>query len=252
MPTTSPPEVPTQPLEPKLLTPAAYNELVAVNFQINPALLDPYLPRGLELDFYGGETYVSLTCMVMRKIGILGLPISRGFVELSLRFFVRHPDDPLNRKGTCFIKNYVSSPTATWFLNSRFDRDYIKMKMKHKNSGFGSRVTIPEVQYQWKVDDHWNNLRVKARSQIKNTGPDTKVGFILDHASQYLASGKKTLEYKVTRPTWQIWDAAQANFTCDVERLFGKPFVKPLARRPASVFVTEGSDINIYRPVEIT
>ena len=88
MPTTSPPEVPTQPLEPKLLTPAAYNELVAVNFQINPALLDPYLPRGLELDFYGGETYVSLSCMVMRKIGILGLPISRGFVELSLRFFV--------------------------------------------------------------------------------------------------------------------------------------------------------------------
>ena len=122
-------------VEPKLLTTAAYNELVAVNFQINPALLDPYLPRGLELDFYGGETYVSLTCMLMRKIGILGLPISRGFVELSLRFYVRHPDDPQNRKGICFIKNYVSSPTATWFLNSRFDRDYIKMKMKHKNNG---------------------------------------------------------------------------------------------------------------------
>ena len=53
------------------------------------------------------------------------------------------------------------------------------MKMKWNNEGFKAGGT-PQVEYQWKVDDHWNKLRVRARSRIKNTGKDTKVGFVLD------------------------------------------------------------------------
>ena len=235
----------------KPLFKAAYTELVAVNFQVPPALLANQVPKGLELDFYNDETYVSLVCMVMRKIGVLGIPLTRGFVELSLRFYVRHPGDPENRKGTCFIKNFVSSPTAAWILSSRFESEYKNMKMKAKNKGFKVEGDIPEVEYQWKVEDHWNTLRIRARSQIRNTGSKTKVGFILDHSTHYQSKGNKTLEYQVIRPKWNIWDAAHANFTCDVERLFGRAFVKPLARRPASVFVSSGSDVTICRPTEI-
>ena len=235
----------------KLLCKAAYTELVADNFQIQPKYLIERVPRGMELDDFHGDTYVSLVCMVMRKIGVLGIPISRGFVEMSLRFYVRHPSDPENRKGTCFIKRYVSSPTAAWVLSSRFDTDYNKMKMKSNNSGFQSGG-IPQVDFQWIVEDQrWNKLRVKARSRMKNTGPDTKVGFILDHPTQYVSKDRKTLEYKVVRPKWTVWDAAQANFTCDVEKLFGKQFVHALGRRPASVFLTKGSDVSIYRPEQV-
>lgn len=251
MTTTSQPPGTTQPIQQKPLAKAAFTELVAVNFQVAPALLSKQVPKGLELDYYNNETYVSLVCMVMRKIGVMGIPLTRGFVELSLRFYVRHPNDPVNRKGTCFIKNYVSSATAALILSSRFDHQYHKMKMKYKNKGFKGDATVPEVEYQWKVDDHWNKLRIRARSRIKNTGSDTKVGFILDHSTHYQSKANKTLEYKVDRPKWTVWDAAQANFTCDVERLFGKSFVKTLARRPASVFVTRGSDVTIYRPTEV-
>ena len=61
----------------------------------------------------------------------------------------------------------------------------------------------------------------------------------------------QTLEYAVARPQWVVWNAAQANFTCDVRRLFGPEFEKPLSRRPASVFVTSGSEVVIYRPTEV-
>lgn len=124
------------------------------------------------------------------------------------------------------------------------------MKMKWNNEGFKAGGT-PQVEYQWKVDDHWNKLRVRARSRIKNTGKDTKVGFVLDHPTQYVSNDRKTLEYKVERPKWNVWDAAQANFTCDVQHLFGKEFVHALAKRPASVFLTNGSDVSISRPTEI-
>jgi uncharacterized protein YqjF (DUF2071 family) len=251
MTTTSKPPADSEPIQQKVLAKAAFTELVAVNFQVPPALLTRLVPKGLELDYYNNETYVSLVCMVMRKVGFMGIPLARRFIELSLRFYVRHPSDPENRKGTCFIKNYVSSPTAAWILSNRFESEYHKMKMKCKNRGFKGDSSVPEVEYQWKVDDHWNKLRILARSRIKNTGTKTKVGFILDHSTHYQSKGKKTLEYQVVRPKWTIWDAAQANFTCDVERLFGKSFVNALARRPASVFVTRGSDVTIYRPTEI-
>ncbi len=251
MTTTSQSPAKTQPIQQKVLAKAAFTELVAVNFQVPPALLTRLVPKGLELDYYNNETYVSLICMVMRKVGVMGVPLTRRFVELSLRFYVRHPSDPANRKGTCFIKNYVSSSMAAWILSSRFDTEYRNLKMKFKNKGFEGNDAVPEVEYQWKVDDHWNKLRIRARSQIKNTGPETKVGFILDHSTHYQAKFNKTLEYKVERPAWTIWDAAQANFTCDVERLFGKSFVIPMAKRPASVFVTRGSNVTIYRPTLI-
>lgn len=245
--TSTPPATSSQ-AAPKLLTKTSQRELVAANFQIPSALLSKLVPKGLELDYYNEETYVSLVCMVMSKVGVMGIPLTRRFAQLSLRFYVRHPSDPENRKGTCCIKNYVSSPTAAMILSSRFECEYDKLKMKWKNTGFKDDGDIPEVEYQWKVDDHWNKLRIRARSEIKNTGPNTKVGFILDHPTHYQAKDNQTFEYKVERPDWTVWDAAHANFTCDVERLFGKCFVSALARRPASVFVTRGSDVAFFRP----
>lgn len=227
---------------------AEYHDIVAANFQIDPAILEEYLPRHLELDDFNGDTYVTLMAMVVRKVNMLGLP--RYFCELSLRFYVRRTG-PIRRKGTCFLKNYVSSPTGAWVLSSKFGRPFQKIKITQANSGFrGSGV--PEAVYNWQVEENVNKLRVKARSPIKNDGLDTKVGFILSHTNHYESIKGKTFEYRVKRPNWVAWDAAQANFTCDVKRLFGPQFVKPLARRPASVFVTAGSEIEIFRPIEIT
>jgi uncharacterized protein YqjF (DUF2071 family) len=242
----------TNPPQKKLLLKAAFTEMVAVNFQIAPKILADRVPRGLELDFFHDETYVTLVCMVMRKVGLMGIPLTRGFVEMSLRFYVRRPNNPTHHNGTCTLKTYVSSSTGAFILGSKFDMPFPKLKMKYKNSGFQrSGDAVPEVEYRWKVEDHWNMLRIRARSRIKNTGPDTKVGFILDHTNHYQSHNGKTLEYYVRHPKWSAWDAAQANFTCDVKQLFGKEFVKPLAKRPASVFVSRGGDVRVYRPTTL-
>ena len=238
----------------KPLMKAVYSDLVAVNFQIDAKILRPLVPPGLELDFYHGETFISLIAMMIKNVKIWGLPFSLvpSCPELSLRFYVQRKDGDQVEKGACLIKDYISGSTAAWFLESQFKSEFAKMKIKSVSSGFGENI-IPEVEYQWKVDDHWNKLRVRARSKIKR-GPnplDTKVGFILDHNNYFSTFEGKTVAYRVERPKWEIWDAAQANFTCDVSQLFGKEFVKPLAKRPASVFVAGGSAVTIYKPVVV-
>lgn len=242
----------------KPLMKARFTELVALNFAIEPAVLEPRVPKGLELDYYKNETFVSLVAMMLRDVRVYGVPISlaKRVGEFNLRFYVRRKvGDGKYLKGSCFLKDYVSSRTVAWSLSKLFRADFFRRKMKWNLEGFDSKdeQASPSVDYQWEIDkDQWNQIRVIARERVARTGPETKVGFILNHSNIYSRLEGKTLEYPVVRPRWTIWNAGHANFTCDVQNLFGPEFVKPLAKRPASVFIANGSEVVVYRPNIIT
>ena len=211
-----------------------------------------------KLHFYRNETYVSLVAMMLRDVRAFGIPITiaKRAGEFNLRFYVRRKiGENQYQYGNCFIKDYVSSWPVSWTLEKLFKSEFGRIHMKWSHSGFdgGEEGRPPSADYRWQVEgDHWNRIRVRARERVTRTGPDTKVGFVLNHSYIYGKRGDQTLEYPVTRPAWSIWNAGQANFTCDVQRLFGPEFVKPLARRPASVFVANGSEVVIYRPKAVT
>jgi len=242
----------------KPLMKAKFTELVALNFSVDPSILEPRLPKGVELHFYGNETYVSLVAMMLRNVRVYNVPITIAKMvgEFNLRFYVRRKvGENQYKNGSCFIKDYVSSWAASWALEKLFKAEFgrIRMKWAHARFDGDEEGRPPSADYRWQVDgDRWNRIRVLARERVAKTGRDTKVGFILNHSFIYSKRGNKTLEYPVTRPAWSIWNAGQANFTCDVERLFGPEFVKPLAKRPASVFVANGSEVVVYRPNILT
>lgn len=239
----------------KPLMQADWSEIVALNFQVDPSILEPRVPKGLELDFHNGETYVSLVAMHLRNVKMMGfpIPISRGFDELNLRFYVKRKVGPRYVTGACFIKDFVPNAAASWILTTLFKSTFARMKMKRESSGFGSRDedVVPKICYQWKVGDAENVIKIKGRARMKKTGPDTKVGFILDHNNEYSVRDSTIYEYRVQRPPWTVWDAAQASFECNTKLLFGDEFVKTLSRRPSSVFVAEGSPVTIFRPTVI-
>jgi len=39
---------------------AQWENLIMANYAVEPQMLQPYLPKGVELDLYEGEAYVSL------------------------------------------------------------------------------------------------------------------------------------------------------------------------------------------------
>lgn len=48
---------------------ANWRYLAMLNFAVDPKLLDPHVPAGIELDYYNGETYVSVvaSCFITRS-----------------------------------------------------------------------------------------------------------------------------------------------------------------------------------------
>src|SRR5690348_5241292 len=85
---------------------ASWRNLAMLNFTIDPALLEPYVPTGTELDFFHDRTYVSVVGFQFLDSKVLGIPLwfHRNFAEVNLRLYVlRHtPDGP--RRGVVFLR----------------------------------------------------------------------------------------------------------------------------------------------------
>ncbi|WP_396175964.1 DUF2071 domain-containing protein, partial [Flavobacterium sp.] len=41
---------------------ANWENIIMVNYEIDPKVLLPFLPNGVELDLYQGKAYISLVC----------------------------------------------------------------------------------------------------------------------------------------------------------------------------------------------
>ena len=58
----------------KFLT-AEWSHLALLNYEIDPALLQPFVPHGTELDYWQGKAYVSMIGFWFSRTKVLGLPI---------------------------------------------------------------------------------------------------------------------------------------------------------------------------------
>jgi uncharacterized protein YqjF (DUF2071 family) len=70
---------------------ARWENLIIANYAVDPEVLKSFLPKGVELDFYKGSTFVSLIGFIFRNTRIFKIPIPffGTFEEINLRFYVR-------------------------------------------------------------------------------------------------------------------------------------------------------------------
>ena len=74
---------------------ARWQHLAMLNYEIDPAVLQPFVPVGTELDAWQGRYYVSMVGFMFLETRVLGIPIPfhRNFEEVNLRFYVRHKSE---------------------------------------------------------------------------------------------------------------------------------------------------------------
>src|SRR5262245_5110976 len=85
---------------------AEWRNLVMLNYEVDPAILNSRVPAGTEIDFWNGKTFLSIVGFRFLRTKVFGLPIPfhRGFDEVNLRFYVRRNCDGEWRRGVVFIK----------------------------------------------------------------------------------------------------------------------------------------------------
>lgn len=224
---------------------AEWNKLIMANYIIDPALLKPYLPKHTELDYYNGNTYVSLVGFMFNNTSILGLriPYHINFEEVNLRFYVKYNDKGDYKRGVVFIKEIVPKYSIAFVANNFYHEKYVTTKMKHTVQENADDLS---VEYCWKHNAKWNKLRVVAETNSKQMTAGSEEEFIAQHYWGYSKYNRQiTFMYEVKHPSWEVYTIKEHFIDCDFSALYGNTFSFLQHKEPSSIFLANGSPVTI-------
>jgi uncharacterized protein len=114
---------------------AEWQWLAMLNYEIDPAVLRPYVPAGTELDPREGKTYVSMVGFLFADTRLRGyaIPYHTTFEEVNLRFYVRRTVGNETRRGVVFIKEIVPRRAIAWTACLFYNENYVALPMGHRN-----------------------------------------------------------------------------------------------------------------------
>jgi uncharacterized protein YqjF (DUF2071 family) len=234
---------------------AEWRRLAMLNYEVDPAILRPIVPRGVELDTWNNRHFVSAVGFLFLKARVLGMPIPfhRDFEEINLRFYVRRRAEDGWRRGVVFIKEIVPRWAIATVARVVYNENYVARRMRHRiDLDNGTIATNGSVEYSWRDLGSWHHVRAKTMGVAQPLVADSEEEFITEHYWGYAAQRDGgCVEYRVEHPRWSVWRTSEAAFECDVKRVYGHQFVECLSAKPASAFVADGSAVVVRKGVRI-
>ena len=228
---------------------AEWRSLAMLNYAVDRAILEPLVPRGVELDLWEGGALVSMVGFLFLDCRVLGVPVPfhRDFEEVNLRFYVRRKVDGAWRRGVVFVREIVPRGAIALVARTAYNEPYIALPMRHAAPERGG-----EFSYAWKLGERWNSLGARTRGEAAPIAPGSAEEFIFEHhwgCTRQRDGG--TIEYQVEHPAWRVWQTETSSLDCDAGALFGTAFTGPLREKPRSAFVAEGSRVSVRRGARV-
>ena len=218
-----------------------------LNYVVDPAMIEPLVPHGTELDPCGGRTFVSLVGFRFLSAKVFGIPIPfhRNFDEVNLRFYVRRRDGGTAKRGVVFIQELVPRRAIAAVARMAYQENYRALPMAHDITPTGDGLS---VRYEWRHEERTSSIDVVATGSLRDLADGSEEQFIAEHYWGYCRPPDgSTLEYHVDHPPWRVWDVRQAQFSGDPAALYGAVFATVLNRPPDSAFLAEGSQVTVYQ-----
>ena len=241
-----------KPASPRIFLTAEWRHLAMLNYEIEPAVLAPFIPTGTELDFWNGKTFVSIVGFLFLKTRVRGIPIPfhRNFEEINLRFYVRRKADDGWRRGVFFIKELVPRSAIAFIARKFYNENYIALPMSHRIETI--QEDIKSVSYSWRFKGREDFLKLAVHGQAQPLAAGSIQEFITEHYWGYARQRDgSTMEYRVEHPPWRIWESRTAEFDCDAASLYGEAFRECLGRPPSSAFLADGCEVKVFGGVRL-
>jgi hypothetical protein len=235
---------------------AEWRYLAMLNYEIDPAVVGPLVPRGTELDVWNGRTFLSLVGFRFLRTRVFGItvPGHRDFDEVNLRFYVRRKVDGAWRRGVVFVKEIVPRAAIAAVARWLYNENYVACSMISSVQPPGtSGAAQGSVEYTWKYGSSWNRIHARFDSDPGPPAENSEEEFITEHYWGYVPQRDgRTLEYAVEHEKWRVWRAATAEFEGDVVSCYGRQYDEVLRHPPSSAFVAEGSAVAVFRGVALS
>jgi uncharacterized protein len=227
---------------------AEWRDLVMLNYEVEPGLLNRFVPPGTSLDSFQGRTYISLVGFRFCRTKLLGrfpVPFHSDFDEVNLRSYVRRKENGEDRRGVVFIAEVVPRRTIAATARVLYGENYVCLPMRHHIETEESRST---VEYQWRVGGQWCRIFAQTVDLPKQPPAGSLEQFITEHYWGYSTQrAGGSLEYHVSHVPWNVWGTTTARFEGEASALYGKDLGAVIQRRPDSAFVADGSPVIVFK-----
>lgn len=222
---------------------ARWENLIMANYAVDPQVLRPFLPHGVEIDFYNAKTCLSLVDFMFKGTSLFNItiPFLGTFEELNLRFYVRRVEGETIKRGVVFINETVSYKPVAWLANKLYKEHYLAIPTKSSISYSASKKYI---SYEWKVKERWNQMAVNASKEREKMIPNSIEEFIFERFFGYSKlNSQQSHEYKVNHPSWEVNKVIDYSIQCDFTSMYLTDFSFLNSHAPDSVIVAEGSPV---------
>ena len=219
-----------------------------LNYDVDPALLQRFVPAGTELDLWNGHAFLSLVGFRFLGTRVLGIsvPFHSNFEEVNLRLYVQRRDGVLIKRGVVFIREIVPRWAIATLARTLYNEPYVSLPMSHHISNDDARLA---VTYAWKSGKRWNKISLIVNDDDPALpDPGSEEQFITEHYWGYARQRDGgCVEYEVAHPPWRVWSTRDARFEGDMKQLYGKDLADVLRQQPASAFLAEGSEVTVHK-----
>jgi uncharacterized protein len=221
---------------------ARWSNLAILTWEVPPALLEPHLPAGLELDRRDGAAFASLVAFDFLDTRVLGIPWPgfTRFPEVNLRFYVRRGE----RRGVVFIREFVPQAIVAWLARALYHEPYLVAPIE---SGVGEEpgavVTARRLRWRGRAQ----SIEVAGGTPALRPAEDSLEHFFKEHEWGFGRDRRRrTLAYRVRHPVWDAYPVRSWSLDFDAEMVYGPGWGILSAEKPASVVLAAGSAVSVY------
>jgi uncharacterized protein len=226
---------------------AEWRKLALLNYAVPPEVLQPYLPAGVELDYWNNTCYASVVGFMFEETRVKGfkIPFHVRFEEVNLRFYVVRRNAPDGDwRGVVFVRELVPKHAIAWVANLLYNEPYKAVPMHHHIEQAPDALT---VEYGWEQAGLTHTIGIRAGTQAMPLKVGSEAEFITEHYWGYgRTRNGRTMEYQVAHPRWDLYPVEA--WRCDVnfEAVYGPQFAFLSQAEPISVFLAEGSGVEVF------
>ena len=238
-------EEPKNKIKMSIFLKANWENIIMANYEIDPEILLPFLPKGVDLDLYNGKAYISLVGFMFKKTKLFNIPIPffGTFEEINLRFYVVRKEGNTLKRGVVFINETIPYPIVAWMANKLYKEHYTVVPTNHV---IKSDSSVKKVYFEWLLNKKWNSIYVQATKESKAMEQGSLEKFIYEHYYGYTkVDEKNTEEYKLQHPSWLVNQVVEYTIDCDFKAMYGDSFSILNTTKPEAVFIAEGSSVAI-------
>jgi uncharacterized protein YqjF (DUF2071 family) len=221
---------------------ARWSNLAIVTYEVPPALLDPHLPAGLEIDRRRGAAFVSLVAFDFLDTRVWGVPWPgfRTFPEINLRFYVRRAE----RRGVVFIREFVTNPAVAWLARAIYNEPYLVATIESTVAGDVAAVATLR-RLSWQGRSH--AIEVTGSKPAFKPAEDSDEHFFKEHHWGFGRDRRgRSMAYEVKHPVWDVYPVRSWSVDVDWAQVYGAPWSFLSGEKPASVVLAAGSAVSVY------